>query len=203
MIPDFFVALEGQNGCGKTSVAKRLLELSQKDEEWRTDLQLAEPAEGYLFYDQIQDYLTGNRMFSKETLTYLFAANRKTLRRDLLEWAGLSLVIMDRSLVSSMVYQSGKRYSMKDIAEINSDCLPNLLLLLQCPYSVRMRRLNQRTDYERTVLDLEDDNWKRYLKAGYILQKYHGVPMEVVHADTPLEEISLYCSLLIQRYRTE
>jgi dTMP kinase len=197
----FVVALEGDDGTGKSTLAENLLELMIEDEIKAVTIK--EPAAGYTAYDEILEYMQGDTTYEKDELALLYAINRRALRNSMedadAEGWDFDVYISDRSMVSSMVYQSGGRLKMKDIARINEFCLPDLILLLQLPQAERMRKLESRDS--NNAVEAWEDNHEKYVKACQILQKRYGVPYVIIDANNPPEEVAMYALLVIQRFR--
>lgn len=199
MSKPFFVAIEGEDGSGKSTLVKNTAEILKSD-GYKIET-IAEPAVGFASYDLIQKYMLGEE-FSKFDLAQMFALNRIHQRETLVASdQSVQIYLSDRSLLSSMVLQSDKgdkRLRMKRIARMNAKCLPDLLVCLYLPQSVRRARLLARD--ENNSIDTHNDLTSRYAKAANILREKHGVKVETIDANSTPLELALYTSLVIRRH---
>ena len=114
----FFLVIEGIDGAGKSSVASQLHDaLSQAH---RNQVALTyEPHDPSAAGSTIRDALAKRIRVSPLALAYAFALNRidhlDRLINPFLAAGGRRIVISDRYLLSSLVYQSVAGLSMEDV----------------------------------------------------------------------------------------
>ncbi len=104
----FYVALEGGDGAGKTTVASRLAQLLR--EQGRDVLLVREPG-GTALGEEVRRLLLHASEMPPWAEALLFAAQRAQLVADVIG-PGLAqgkVVVSDRSLYSSLAYQGGAR----------------------------------------------------------------------------------------------
>jgi len=148
-MPDdsFFLVIEGIDGAGKTSIAKRLLQVLRQTHG--DDVLLTqEPHDNSLVGAEIRQALRRELQLSPLELAQAFALNRsnhlKTHIEPHLRGEG-RIVICDRYMLSSLVYQSRADISMKDVYSMNSRARPpDLTIVLQVSAVEAYHRMNRR-----------------------------------------------------------
>jgi dTMP kinase len=142
----FFVALEGIEGSGKTTVAQRLASAFRAHQR---DVTLTREPGGSAIGEQIRALLLGTESsdMTAETEALLFAASRAALVSQIIRPALRrgEVVIVDRFMDSSLAYQWGGRGLSFD-AVLAAQALatgglhPDLKLLLDLPVPLGLRR---------------------------------------------------------------
>jgi dTMP kinase len=148
----YFITLEGLDGSGKSSVARRL-------EHWlrslgKKVLVTREPG-GTAIGEAIRGLMFGDLSATMvvETETLLFAAARSQLISEVLQPAilGGEIVICDRFADSSLAYQWGGRgLPISEVQAVQHlavrECEPDLKILLDVPPLVAMMRKSRAID---------------------------------------------------------
>ncbi len=192
--PGRVLALEGIDGAGTTTqsahLARRLRERGHRV------VQTREPSDGPLGGLIRQRLVCAGAEatdFALAALALLFAADRmehtERLLRPAIERG--DLVVSDRCLLSSLVYQ-GSEQPEAWVAEINAAApLPHLIVLLDCAPEVALDRVERRGEalqrYEQ--LQVLAGLRERYLEIGRGLGA--DVPVLTVGAEGSVEEVAL------------
>jgi dTMP kinase len=162
----FYLALEGGEGAGKTTVV-RLLEEALAD-RGETVLTVREPGSTELG-DEIRRLVLHWRDMSPWAETMLFAAQRAQLVAEVVRPALEQghFVISDRSLYSSLAYQGGaRRLGVDLVREVNEiavgGTLPDLVAVLMVDLSTGLSR---QADPDR--IGREHDAFQEQVTAAY------------------------------------
>ena len=170
----FFLVIEGMDGAGKTSLARQLYEsLSQTHGESLTmTYQPHDPSAAGAY---IRSVLAQERAASARALALAFALNRvdhlETVIQPALAAKQAGIVICDRYLLSSLVYQTTDGLSMPDNLKLNRWARPpDLTLYLDVSphvgYARMRKRLNNRELFERNLAERAE----RYQEAMTLLR---------------------------------
>lgn len=155
-----FVALEGNDGAGKTTAAQALLKRLKKD---GFDVVLSREPGGPVISEQIRSILLdpANKAMNPKTEALLYAASRTQHFYEVIQPAlnEGKIVLCDRFLDSSIAYQGyGRNLGQNAIEEINDFGLnhqrPDLTLFFKVPLSISQKRMEKRGSLDR--LDAED-----------------------------------------------
>ncbi|MDO5022887.1 MAG: dTMP kinase [Eubacteriales bacterium] len=147
-LPGYFVSIEGNDGCGKSTQHKLL---SQKLEEFGFDVLATREPGGTPLSEKIRGLIldTQNSSMFPITESYLFAAARAQHVREKIEPALKQgqLVVSDRFVDSSIAYQGGGQELGKDLVQkINAPAvdgnMPDTTIYLDLSYD---EALNRRT----------------------------------------------------------
>jgi dTMP kinase len=143
-VSGFYLALEGGEGAGKTSVATRLKELLEGRGE--SVVTVREPG-GTALGEEIRRLLLHSSALAPWSEALLFAAQRAQLVAEVVRPAleRGAVVISDRSLYSSLAYQGGARgLGVEAVSEINrravEDLIPDLVVVLEVEAELGMAR---------------------------------------------------------------
>ena len=136
-----FICIEGLDGCGKTTHAKRL-----EKKLWKSHnaVYTAEPSRGRIGTFIRKRYLYGKKRLSSIAEALLFAADRlEHLENEILPALRRGkLVISDRYIYSSLAYQGASGLSLEWIEKINQHALrADLALFIDVDPRIVMRRL--------------------------------------------------------------
>lgn len=136
-----FICIEGLDGCGKTTHAKRLVKKLWKS---HNAVYTAEPSRGKIGTFIRKRYLYSKRRFSSVSEALLFAADRlEHLENEILPALRRGkLVISDRYIYSSLAYQGASGLSLDWIKKINEHALrADFAVLIDVDPRIVMRRL--------------------------------------------------------------
>ena len=157
-----FITLEGNDGAGKTTMAKKALEYLQK-KGYRA-IYTREPG-GSMIAEKIRTVLLDPENTKMDAITeaILYAASR---RQHLVEVVLPALeegtiVLCDRFIDSSLAYQGeGRKLGMDAIEQLNQfaiqGCMPDLTLFLAIDEKTSQARLKAR-DEKKDRLELEEE----------------------------------------------
>lgn len=188
------IVFEGIDGAGTTTQAKLLFENLNK-EGIKVHL-TAEPSTGPIG-KLIRAYLKKEERFSdnylgEHSMALLFASDRlEHLSREILPALEKgNVVISDRYLLSSLVYQS---IVCKEewVSEINKEAKPpDFTILLDCPPEVAQKRVETRLLLPELFEDFETQKKvrERYLKLARKLYSEHSIL--VLDATRSIKELS-------------
>lgn len=192
----YFISLEGPDGCGKSTQAKRLVE-SLKVAGHRV-LLTREPG-GTAIGDQIRRVLMSldNRRMAPRTEFLLFTSSRAQLVHEVIRphLEGGGLVVSDRFYDSSFAYQGhGHGLDLGTLQKITSfatdGLTPDLTLLLDIPVSVGLARRKDGGNWNR--LDDYDLAFHQRVRQGYLsLAEAEPERWVVVDADQPADAVEL------------
>ncbi|MGI9608779.1 MAG: dTMP kinase, partial [Acidimicrobiia bacterium] len=143
-----YIALEGIEGAGKSTVAAQLAEaLRSAGHDVRLVREPGGTSPGELIRSVLLDAREENQDLAPWTEALLFAASRAQLVRDVVRPAldKGEIVISDRSVYSSLAYQGGGRgLGVEEVRGVNSPGLegtwPTLVVLLQIDPSAGLSR---------------------------------------------------------------
>ncbi|MCY4538376.1 MAG: dTMP kinase [Chloroflexi bacterium] len=117
----FFIVIEGMDCAGKTANAWRLFDVLFKSHSGDV-LLTSEPDEDSLLGGELRKALASQISLSPVTLAQAFAINRMSHLETLIEPflnCRRRIVICDRYLLSSLVYQAAGDVSMTDVLALN------------------------------------------------------------------------------------
>ena len=172
----FFIVIEGIDGAGKTSVAQRLLMVLRQTHD--DDVLLTqEPHDNSLVGAQIRQALKRELELSALELAQAFSLNRSNHLRTCIEphlQGDGRIVICDRYLLSSLVYQSRDDIAMEDVYSMNRRArTPDLTIVLRVCAVEAYHRMGRR----KTSLELFENDLPTRLKkyqAGIALLREKG-----------------------------
>ena len=188
-----FITIEGPEGSGKTTVAKKVVE--QLETEGYKVLYTREPG-GVGIAEKIRDIIldVNNTNLDPRSEALLYAASR---RQHLIEKVVPALekgyiVICDRFVDSSLAYQGHARgLGIDEIYNINlfaiDTMFPDMTILLNIDPEVGLARIMSNRQDEVNRLDLEGMNFHKLVHEGYeiIKEKYAERFTLVDGNDTP------------------
>ena len=178
-MPDdsYFVVIEGVDGAGKTSIARRLhaiLHQTFGDKALLTE----EPHDDSLMGAEIRAALGRKAELSPTELALAFALNRSHHLRTVIEpWLAQhqGIVICDRYLLSSLVYQTRGDIEMADVYRMNRWARqPDLTIVLQVQAHIAYQRMDQRGRNARELFENDLPTRLRKYRAGIELLRGKG-----------------------------
>ena len=175
-----FITMEGPEGSGKTTVAKKVVETLQN--EGYKVLYTREPG-GVGIAEKIRDIIldVNNTNLDPRSEALLYAASR---RQHLVEKVLPALkdgyiVICDRFVDSSLAYQGhARKIGIDEIYDINTFAIdthwPDITILLDIEPEIGLQRIMKNRQDEVNRLDLEGLNFHNLVHEGYqiIKEKY-------------------------------
>lgn len=178
----YFVVIEGIDGAGKTSIAERLLQVLRQTHD--DDVLLTqEPHDRSLVGAEIRQALRRELTLSPLELAQAFALNRsnhlKTCIEPHLRGEG-RIVICDRYVLSSLVYQSRDDIGMDDVYHMNRRARPpDLTIVLRVSAVEAYHRMDRR----KTSLELFENDLptrlRKYQEGIALLTKKGHVIVEI------------------------
>lgn len=189
-----FITLEGNDGCGKSTVAAAIVE-KLKAEGYPVIL-TREPG-GIAISEQIRQVILDpqNTSMDGRTEALLYAASR---RQHLVEKVipainNGNIVICDRFLDSSLAYQGVARgLGIDNVLNINQfaidDCMPALTIMLKIDPRLGLKRVAKRHQSDR--LDAEALSFHLAVAKGYeAVSERYPERIKTVDATLPLNQV--------------
>lgn len=193
---NMFITLEGVEGSGKTTVAKRLIDQLTADEY---DVLYTREPGGNKIAEQIRDVILNkeNTAMADRTEVLLYAAARYQHLVDVITPAleAGKVVICDRFVDSSIAYQGHARgVGVDQVATINQfatkGLTPDLTLFIDVTPEVGLARINQDANREINRLDLEGLKFHQAVYKGYqALAKQHSDRIVIINGEQTPEEV--------------
>lgn len=175
-----FIAIEGCDGCGKTTLIKGL---EKKFEENDIDFVITREPGGGTVSEKIRNVILENEM-TVETEALLFAASRLQSMYDIVNPAidENKLVLSDRSIVASYAYQGfAKLLGRDNITSINFNktCYPDLVIFIDIKPESCLKRIKENSRGTNR-LDNEDLKIHKRRYYGYlsILSKFNHIKVD-------------------------
>ena len=191
-----FITIEGPEGSGKTTVAKKIVD--KLNEEGIKAIYTREPG-GVGIAEKIRDIIldVNNTNLDERSEALLYAASR---RQHLVEKVEPALkegyvVICDRFLDSSLAYQGYARgIGIDEIYDINMFAvkghLPDLTILLDIDPEEGLKRIYANRQEEVNRLDLEGIKFHQKVHEGYqIIKEKYKERFTVVDGNKSKEEV--------------
>ena len=188
----FFLVIEGMDGAGKSCIARHLRDALTPAHADRVTLTY-QPHDPSAAGGHIRDVLAKRKKVSPRSLAYAFAHNRidhlDNVINPRLAAGNKRIVICDRYLLSSLVYQSSGGLSMDDVYSLNCWARPpDLTIYLNVsPYNCYARMRNRPTDRELFEINIAERAEK--YRAGIDLLRERGEQIIEVDANPPVAEV--------------
>jgi len=181
----YYVAVEGIEGCGKTTQAEHLAENLRRELGNREVVLTQEPG-GCNLGSKIREVL--ELEMEPEAEAYCFATARAQSIREIVRPAldRGAVVVSDRSIYSSFAYQGGGRKLGRDrIWEINKEAvgetLPDQIILIDLPVEVGLARKEKDESLGRLIrLDNQKIDFYREVRRDYLEMAYEDSDRWVV-----------------------
>lgn len=197
-----FITLEGPDGSGKTTIAKKLI--NSLEEKGFSCVHTREPG-GIDIAEQIRNVILDpkNVAMDARTEALLYAASR---RQHLVEKVFPALkdnkiVVCERFLDSSLAYQGyGRNLGFDEVLKINEFAIegrfPDLTIYLDIDEEEGLNRIGDRAFKDR--LDRESIDFHHRVKEGYkeVLRRFKD-RIVVVDASKSIEEVNDECLKII------
>lgn len=188
--PNCFIVLEGLDGSGKSELSRRLR--AQLSERYGDRVLLTyEPYDPCVAGDYLRQALRKEITVSNRTLALAYALNRADhldrVVNPFLKGEG-SVVLCDRYLLSSLVYQARDGLSMDDVLLLNAGARhPDLTLFLDVTPETSRQRLQG-----RRVKELFDDQLEEMREQYYAAIRYletRGQTIRVIDANGTIDAV--------------
>lgn len=143
----FFIVFEGLDGSGKTTVSKAVAERLKETIPNQETIWTCEPANEYAAGEFIRQVLRKEVEINAWDLAMAFAVNRLDHLNRLIIPAMKKdkIIVCDRYLMSSLVYQSMDGVHIDHIADFNLHAIkPDLTIFLDCSPSACAERIKAR-----------------------------------------------------------
>ncbi|MCY3916840.1 MAG: dTMP kinase [Chloroflexi bacterium] len=180
----FFVVIEGIDGAGKTSIARALHNILRQT-LGENALLTEEPHNGSLMGAEIRSALRRERELKPVELAQAFALNRSNHLRTVIEChlqREHAVVICDRYLLSSLVYQTRDDITMEDVYQINRWARkPDLTIVLQVSAHIAYQRMDERGKSARELF--ENDLPTRLKKYCAGVELLRGKGQHIIEVD--------------------
>jgi len=173
-----YVALEGIDGCGKTTQLDKLSEYFKK--QGREVVVTREPRKSGIIGDLVQKVLIGEEKLPAVSIQYLFSADRDANHQEIVlpSLKKGKVVISDRCFWSAVVYgildRTGGKYDKKDadlllmtqsiLSMYHQFTVPDFTFYLKIPLKESMKRLRLKKDVKEIY---EDESKISKVLTGY------------------------------------
>lgn len=153
-----FIAIEGIDGSGKTTLAKRVTSFLYDLNKENDVLLTREPTRKCKIIREVLQDESANLHARAQWLSQLFVKDRKEHLAEIIEPAlqrGI-YVVCDRYKLSTMAYQGAQGVPLVDLFELQEDFLaPHITFYLRCDVRVAQARKRQRGQEDVFERDLE------------------------------------------------
>lgn len=196
----FFCVIEGADGVGKSSLTQALTDALSKN----AVLSTSEPNAGCVGYGYIRRFLTGEIALSVHAQRMAYALNRYAHVHEALipfiEAFENGVILCDRYILSSLVYQTQGLWECNDVMEMNVGArLPDLVLLLRATPETCMDRLRARGGDSEIFDDQIELLLQKYDERAQWLREY-GVMVVDIDANQPADRVLRDALYEIGRY---
>lgn len=169
-----FISLEGPDGSGKSTAAKKIVpQLQQLSTQ---EVVLTREPGGSAIAEQLRDIILDvhNSAMDARTEALLYAAQRRQHIVDVILPAlqANKIVLSDRYIDSSVAYQgAGRQLGMQEIWQLNlfatQKLLPQLTLYFDIPPAVGLKRIQQKRAQDADRLEKEQLDFHQRVTAAY------------------------------------
>lgn len=169
-----FISLEGPDGSGKSTAAKKIVpQLQQLSTQ---EVVLTREPGGSAIAEQLRDIILDvhNSAMDARTEALLYAAQRRQHIVDVILPAlqANKIVLSDRYIDSSVAYQgAGRQLGMQKIWQLNlfatQKLLPQLTLYFDIPPAVGLKRIQQKRAQAADRLEKEQLDFHQRITAAY------------------------------------
>ena len=188
----FFVVLEGIDGAGKTSIGRTLYNVLRQT-LGENVLLTEEPHNESLMGAEIRSALRREHELGPVELAQAFALNRSSHLKSVIDChlqKQHAVVICDRYLLSSLVYQTRADITMEDVYRINRWArVPDLTIVLKVSAHVAYQRMDERSKSARELFENDLPTRLRKYCAGVELLRSKGQHIIEVEGDGELPDV--------------
>ncbi|AIC96575.1 MULTISPECIES: dTMP kinase [Shouchella] len=200
-----FISVEGGEGAGKTTVVDKIESTLRKRKY--TVLRTREPG-GVELAEQIRHLLLHTKQMEMddrtEALLYAAARREHLVKKVLPALESGSIVLCDRFIDSSLVYQGYARgIGMEEVWKINQFAveghLPDLTLYFDVSPEVGLARVKKDQVRDWNRLDQETVHFHKKVEKGYkLLVESEQERIKVIQAERPFEEVYHQALMIIE-----
>ena len=180
----FFVVIEGIDGAGKTSIARELHNILRQT-LGENVLLTEEPHNESLMGAEIRSALRRERELRPVEMAQAFALNRSSHLKSVIDCQlqkKHAVVICDRYLLSSLVYQTRDDITMEDVYHLNRWARPpDLTIVLQVSAHIAYQRMDERSKSARELF--ENDLPTRLKKYCAGIEMLRGKGQRIIPVD--------------------
>ncbi len=197
-----YIALEGIDGCGKTTQAARLAQYFKS--KGREVIVTREPRKEGLVGDLVREVLLGKVKVPSVSLQYLFSADRSIHHEEVVipSLEEGKVVISDRCFWSAIVYgildRTGGNYDKSDadlllisqsiLSMYHQFTVPDFTFYLKIPLTESLRRLSQKKD-QKEIYEEEDKIAKVLTGYDYLKDRFSD-EITVVDGNQSVEKVT-------------
>ncbi|MBC7776887.1 MAG: dTMP kinase [Phycisphaerae bacterium] len=175
-----FIAIEGLDGSGKTSVARQLVHVLEQSNQSGAVMLTYEPHDpscAGLFIRQV--LMKEIKTFTPRVLALAFAANRLDhCDREIKPWLEGDknrIVISDRYYLSSLVYQSSDDFPYASVLALNEKAKkPDIIFFIEVSDQVCYERMKIRNQPEELFEKNLSDSRRKYHEAISFLRTHNN-----------------------------
>jgi len=198
----FYIALEGIDGCGKTTQVEELSQYFKN--KGKEVIVTREPRKIGVIGDLVREVLLGKTKLPMASLQYLFTADRVAHHEELVlpSLKAGKVVITDRCFWSAVVYgildRTGGKYDKNDadlilisqgiLSMYHQFTIPDKTFYLKIPLSESMRRLRAKKDTKEIYED--EDKIAKVLTGYDYLKDRFSDEISVINGEDPVEMVS-------------
>lgn len=197
-----YIALEGIDGCGKTTQIAKLAEYFKT--QGKEVVLTREPRKSGIIGDLVQKVLTGEEKLPSVSIQYLFSADRAANHHDtvLPSLKEGKVVITDRCFWSAIVYgildRTGGNYDKSDadlllmtqsiLSMYHQFTVPDFTFYLKIPLEESLRRLKTKKDVKEIYE--EDDKIAKVLTGYEYLKDRFSDAITEINGNQPIEKVT-------------
>lgn len=204
-----FISLEGPDGSGKSTAAKKIvLQLQQLSTQ---EVVLTREPGGSAIAEQLRDIILDvhNSAMDARTEALLYAAQRRQHIVDVILPAlqANKIVLSDRYIDSSVAYQgAGRQLGMQEIWQLNlfatQKLLPQLTLYFDIPPAVGLKRIQQKRAQAADRLEKEQLDFHQRVTAAYqqLIKQDADRIVQIDALQTPDQVVADCLAIISQRF---
>ncbi|NUG39265.1 dTMP kinase [Lactobacillus mellis] len=204
-----FISLEGPDGSGKSTAAKKILpQLQQLSTQ---EVVLTREPGGSAIAEQLRDIILDvhNSAMDARTEALLYAAQRRQHIVDVILPAlqANKIVLSDRYIDSSVAYQgAGRQLGMQEIWQLNlfatQKLLPQLTLYFDIPPAVGLKRIQQKRVQAADRLEKEQLDFHQRVTAAYqqLIKQDADRIVKIDALQTPDQVVADCLAIISQRF---